>query len=157
MGDAIKDLDRIIKKLDNIDHDVAKEITPEVDQLFKQSVHSAILNFYNSYQPEDYIRTYNFESILSTTKSFVSGNIITLSVDNNSMNDYPGWFHKSLDKDSAYHFMFMNGEHGHGIFNMAYSIPPYDLIDADIQSMFNGKGKKLMENAQKKILNKIFS
>lgn len=157
MAKNINDIDRIIKELDNISNKVAKEAAPKINKLFKKSVHYAITDFYTSYAPVSYERTYNFNRVTETAKTTVSKNIITLSVDNSLMNDYPGFFGQSLSRDTAFSFMFENGEHGHGRYLMAVSTPPLTQIENDIDSMFAGRAEKILLDAQNKILNKILS
>ena len=53
------------------------------------------------------------------------------------MNDYPGfdippyptYERQTLSADTAFDYMFTNGEHGHGRWMMYQSIPPFDRVD----------------------------
>ena len=156
MAKSINDIDRIIKQLANISNKVAKEAAPKIDKLFKESVRYAIMDFYASYEPMSYERTLNFMKVTDSANTTVSKNIITLSVNNDLMNDYPGFSNKPLSKDTAFDFMFQNGEHGHGKYLMAVSTSPLLQIENDIDSMFAGRAEKILIDAQNKILNSIF-
>lgn len=143
----------IIKKLDHLQKNIANEVAPEINKLLKNSVHGALGNFYNGYSPKMYHTTYNLYNITDSSQTIGSGDILTLRVDSSTMSDYPGfeippypsYERKPLYADTAFEFMFENGEHGHGRWNMANSTPPETLVDKDIQSGFNGEAQKIIK------------
>lgn len=150
----------IIKKLDNLQKNIAKEVAPEINKLLIESVDRALVDYYNSYSPSLYQRTTNFFNIADTPETSGSNNVLTLRVDNSTMSDYPGfeippylsYERKPLYADTAFEFMFENGEHGHGRWNMANSTPPKTLVDKDIQSGFDGKAQKIIKKKAMELL-----
>ena len=81
----------IIKKLDNLQKNIAKEVAPEINKLLIESVDRALVDYYNSYSPSLYQRTTNFFNIADTPETSGSNNVLTLRVDNSTMSDYPGF------------------------------------------------------------------
>ena len=65
---------------------------------------------------------------------------------------YSTYKKQTLQPSTAFDFMFMNGEHGHGRWMMHRSIPPYIYVDADIQDVFGGRINKVINNIIEKIL-----
>lgn len=140
------------KQLDKIDEHIAEIIAPQVNELLKESVRYSLIDWYNDYTPQSYERTYNFMRILDSTKTKGKGKVITMSVDSSEMNPYPGWFGNQLQPSTAFDYMFMNGEHGHGKWMMHQSLPLYMYVDRDIMSGFGGQINHVMNNALKQIL-----
>jgi hypothetical protein len=161
------------KELIKLQKHIAEEIAPDVKKLFKESVRYSLIDYYNSYQPKDYIRTYNFmNGILESAKTSGKGNVLTMSVHSGFMDNYNGWsgsvpFGKSylindiknspegkkqLNASFAFDFFFVGGEHGHGKWMMKKSLPPYMYVDADIEDGFGGRVDKLIDKAVDKIL-----
>ncbi len=155
-----KGFSEIMKKLDNLQKNIGKEVAPEINKLLKQSVHGALSNFYNGYSPNMYHTTYNLYNITNSAQTTGSGDILTLRVDSSTLSEYPGfevspypsYERKPLYVDDAFDFMFMSGEHGHGRWNMANSIPPYTLVNRDIQSGFDGEAQKIINRKAKELL-----
>lgn len=162
-------LDDLIKKLNRIENHLAEEIAPDINELLKESVKSSLIDWYNDYNPQDYIRTNNLMNILENTRTSGKGNLLTMFVDSGSMNNYPGWngygygnsytigksekySNQKLNASIAFDFMFMNGEHGHGKWMKHQSLPPYMYVDADIVSGFNGRANKVINDKIGKIL-----
>ena len=145
-------LNDLIKKLNRIKNHLAEEIASDVNELLKESVRLALIDWYNDYDPKMYKRTYNFMKILDNTKTSGKGNLITMFVDSGSMDSYMGFWGQSLQPSTAFNFMFMNGEHGHGRWMMHQSLPPYIYIDADISDGFGGRINKVIDNAISRIL-----
>lgn len=145
-------LNNLVKKLDRIKNHLAEEIAPDVNKLLKESVRFSLIDWYNDYDPQDYKRTYNFMRILDNTKTSGTGNLVTMTIDSGSMNNYPGWGEQHLQASTAYEFMFVNGEHGHGKWMKHKSIPPYMYVDADICSGFNGRINNIIDKTIEKIL-----
>ena len=154
------ELDDLIKKLDRIENHLAEEVAPDVNKLLQESVRFSLVDWYNDYDPAMYERTYNFMNILHRTRTSGRGNIITMSIDSGDMDSYKGfdippystYKKQTLQPSTAFDFMFMNGEHGHGRWMMHRSIPPYIYVDADIQDGFGGRINKVINNRIEKIL-----
>ena len=64
------------------------------------------------------------------------------------MDSYAGWFGQTLQSSTAFDYMFMNGQHGHGQWMMRQSLPPYMYVERDIESGF---GERLGDIVNKKI------
>lgn len=149
---AKNDLNDLIKKLDRVQNHLGEEIAPAVNELLNESVYRSLIDWYNDYDPEDYERTNNFMRILESTRTSAKGNLITMTVDSDSMNSYPGFFNQSLQPSTAFDFMFMNGKHGHGHWMMHQSTPPYLYVESEIYSGFKGKVNKVINNTIERIL-----
>ena len=145
-------LNDLIKKLKTFDNRLAREITPRVDKLFKESVTFSVLDFYNSYSPQMYMRTNNFLSVADHTQTICSGNKITMIASSEYMHPYPGFWNQQLDEKSAFDMFFIHGEHGHGKRLMHIPIPPFMQVDNDIDSGFDGRIMSIMNNSIRKIL-----
>lgn len=151
---AGKGLDDLIKKLDRIENHLAEEIAPDINKLLKESVRFSLVDWYNDYDPKSYKRTNNFMKILDSTRTSGRGNSLTMSIDSGSMDNYPGFYNQKLQPSTAFDFMFMNGEHGHGKWMMHQSLPPYMYVDADINDGFGGRVNQVINNGIKRILNR---
>lgn len=152
---AKNDLDDLIRKLDRIENHLAEEIAPQVNNLLKESVSRSLIDWYNDYDPKIYQRINNFMNILNNTWTSGKGNLLTMTVDSGSMNSYPSFFGgSSLQPSTAFDFMFMNGEHGHGKWMMHRSIPPYMYVEADIYDGFGGRINKVINSTIERILRK---
>lgn len=149
---AKNDLNDLIKKLDRIENHLGEEIAPAVNRLLQESVARSLVDWYNDYDPEYYKRTNNFMSVMTNTRTSGNGNLITMTVDSGSMNSYPGFFGQSLQPSTAFDFMFMNGEHGHGRWMMHQSIPPYMYVEDDIYDGFGGRINKVINSTIERIL-----
>lgn len=149
--DILETLSQKLKELNNIGEKVAPKLKP----YFDMSVNRALADYYGSYDPKYYRRTNNFMSVTTTTKSVGSGNSVTFTVDSSSMSDYPsmlGNWYEDLYAASGFDFMYMNGEHGHGRFLKATSIPPDFLVAEDVESGFNGEAQRIIEQTVSDIL-----
>lgn len=142
------------KKLDRIENHLAEEVAPQANELLKESVRFSLVDWYNDYTPQSYERTYNFMKILDNTKTRGERNILSFIVDSGSMDSYPGFYGNSLQPSTAFDFMFMNGEHGHGRWMMHRSLPPYMYVERDIESGFGGRLDKIINNRIEEILRK---
>ena len=139
---------------------LAKEVAPEINQLFKESVYDSLIDWYSDYMPMEYVRTQNFMNVYNSAYTSANGTILTLQVDSSRMNDYPGfdrppyptYERQSLKAKTAFDFIFMNGEHGHGRWMMHQSISPFDRVDRDFRSGFGGRVQKIIDKRAKKIL-----
>lgn len=149
---AKNDLNDLIKKLDRVQNHLGEEIAPAVNRLLQESVARSLVDWYNDYDPEYYKRTNNFMSVMANTRTSGKGNLITMTVDSGSMNSYPGFFGQSLQPSTAFNFMFMNGEHGHGRWMMHQSIPPYMYVEDDIYDGFGGRINKVINSTIERIL-----
>lgn len=147
-------LDTIIDKIKIIENYLAEEIAPEVNELLKESVWFSLIGWYNDYYPKDYIRTYNFMKILDNTRTRGKGNRLTITVDSGVMNSYPGFWGQKLQPSTAFDYMFMNGEHGHGRWMMHRSRPLYIDIEKDIKSGFGGQLDIIVNKKIEEILRK---
>lgn len=147
-----KGLNDLQKKLIRIEKNLAEEVAPEIGELFKESVRYSLIDYYNSYDPNDYKRTYNFLNISNFAKTSGKGNVLTMRVDSGSMDSYPGWFGQPLQPSTAFDFFFMNGEHGHKKWLMHTSIPPYLQVDEDVQDGFGGRVEKIVNRKIEEIL-----
>lgn len=143
------------RKLDRIENHIAEEVAPQVNELLKESVRYSLIDWYNDYEPRAYERTYNFMKILDDTRTSGRKNILTMSIGSSAMNSYPSFFGgNSLQPSTAFDFMFMNGEHGHGRYMMHRSLPPYMYVDRDISTGWNGRLDKIVNNKIEEILRK---
>ena len=150
----------ILKDIKHAEKQLTKEVAPEINKLFKESVYDSLIDWYNDYSPMEYVRTQNFMNVYNSAYTSANGNILTLQVDSSRMNDYPGFSRppyptyekQPLQANTAFDDMFMNGEHGHGRWMMHQSIPPFDRVDRDFRSGFGGRVQKIIDNKAKKIL-----
>lgn len=159
----------ILQKYQKAAEKVGNKVAPEINKLFKESVEKAITNYYQSYDPEYYQRTNNFMKVTESSKTTSDGKNLIMSVNSGYMNNYPGFSgkgfgntysvddrphkyeHPKLNASIAFGFFFEGGEHGHGNWLMATSTPPYELIEKDINSRFDGKANKIISDALKNI------
>lgn len=142
----------ILKKYQDIADHIAEKVTPEVNQLFKESVEKSLINYYNSYTPEWYKRTNNFMSVGESSTTVGKGNVIEMYVDHSPMHDYPGFNSKNpFPSADAFDTFFDYGAHGYGSWLMAMSTPPQQLVQKDVDSGFDGKIQKILQNAFKDI------
>ncbi len=141
-------------KIRIIENHLAEEVAPEVNELLKESVRFSLIDWYNDYDPKSYERTYNFMKILDNTKTKGKGNRLTMTVDSGVMNSYPGFWGQKLQPSTAFDYMFMNGEHGHGRWMMHRSLPPYMYVERDIESGFGGQLDKIINKKIEEILRK---
>ena len=135
------------KKMAEAEKKIAEKAAPRINNLFKESVANAMVDYYDSYDPRVYERTNNFMSVYRTAETIGKGNVLTMTVNSDNMHSYPSMFEngKSLDPDIAYEYFFKNGEHGHGKWMMTKSIPPELLIDRDIDDKFGGRAEKIIQ------------
>ena len=131
---------------------LAKEVAPEINNLFKESVYNSLIEWYRDYKPQSYERTNNFLNVYQSAKTTVNGNILNLQANCFLMDTYSGWFGQPLNIATAFDYMFMNGEHGHGRWMMHQSTPPFEIVDRDFQTGFNGCVQKIINERAKKIL-----
>lgn len=143
------------KKLDRIENHIAEEVAPQVNELLKESVRYSLIDWYNDYEPKIYERTYNFMKILDDTRTSGKKNVLTMSIGSSAMNSYSSFFGgKSLEPSTAFNYMFMNGEHGHGRYMMHRSLPPYMYVDRDISTGWDGRLNKIVNKKIEEILRK---
>lgn len=143
------------KKMNRIKNHIAEEVAPQVNNLLKESVSYSLIDWYNDYEPKTYQRTNNFMNILNNTRTSGKGNLLTLTVDAGGMNSYPSFFGgNSLQPSTAFDYMFMNGEHGHGRWMMHRSLPPYMYVDRDISTGWDGRLNKIVNKKIEEILRK---
>ena len=140
------------KKLDRIENHIAEEVAPQANELLKESVRYSLIDWYNDYTPQSYERTYNFMKILDSTRTRGKGNVLRFSVDSGAMDSYVGWFGQSLQPSTAFDYMFMDGEHGHGKLMMHQSLPLYMYVERDIESGFGGRLDKIIKKRIEQIL-----
>lgn len=152
--------DFILKDVKQVEKQLAKEVTPEINKLFKESVYDSLIQWYSEYSPNIYQRTNNFMNVYKSVNTSCRGNILTMRVDSSFMNDYlgfdippyPSYERQTLYANTAFDFMFMNGEHGHGRWMMHQSISPFDRVDRDFRNGFGGKVQKIINGKAKEIL-----
>ena len=152
--------DFILKDVKQVEKQLAKEVAPEINKLFKESVYDSLIQWYSEYSPNIYQRTNNFMNVYKSANTLCRGNILTMRVDSSLMNDYlgfdippyPSYERQTLYANTAFDFMFMNGEHGHGRWMMHQSIPPFDRVDKDFRNGFGGKVQKNINGKAKEIL-----
>ena len=96
--------DELIKKAEKINKQLAKEVAPEINKLFKESVYDSLIQWYSEYSPNMYQRTNNFMNVYNSAYTHANRNILTMHVDSSKMNDYPGFDipHIQLMKDKHY-------------------------------------------------------
>lgn len=132
---------------------LAKDAAPEINKLFKESVYDSLIDWYSDYTPFYYSRTNNFMNVFQSARTIVNGNLLTMQVDSNLMMDYEGWFGQTLNADTAFDYMFMRGEHGHGRWMMYQSIQPFYRVSRDFESGFGGRVQKIINDKAKKLFN----
>lgn len=153
MGDLLaNDLQDLINKLKKVDTDLAKTVAPKVNNLFKEAVNQSISNYYASYSPRMYARTGNFGNVPESATTMGVGETITMKVNSGVMGNYSGAFGTPLSANSAYNMFFMGGQHGHGMWLMAVSEPPYNYVTQQVNSGFGGKINGVMQSALQRIL-----
>lgn len=141
------------KKLNRIENHIAEEMAPQVNNLLKKSVQFHLSEWYNDYSPHVYQRTNNFMRVMDSVRTSGKGKLLTMTVDSGYMNTYPSYDEeKFLQPSAAFDFMFMDGEHGHGFLMAHRSTPPFEDIDDDICSGFNGRANTVCNNALERIL-----
>ena len=151
--------DFILKDVKQVEKQLAKEVTPEINKLFKESVYDSLIQWYSEYSPNIYQRTNNFMNVYKSVNTSCRGNILTMRVDSSFMNDYlgfdippyPTYERQTLSADTAFDYMFMNGEHGHGRWMIYQSIPPFDRVDRDFRNGFGGRVQKIIDNKAKEL------
>ena len=151
--------DFILKDVKQVEKQLAKEVTPEINKLFKESVYDSLIQWYSEYSPNIYQRTNNFMNVYKSVNTSCRGNILTMRVDSSFMNDYlgfdippyPTYERQTLSADTAFDYMFMNGEHGHGRWMIYQSIPPFDRVDRDFRTGFGGRVQKIIDNKAKEL------
>lgn len=140
-NDIFNDINKKINRISRI----AEEIAPQVKKLLKTSITMSLVDWYNDYEPTVYKRTYNFMNNLSYR---VSGrkNILTFIIDSGNMRPYKSFFdpNDGLTPSDAFDLMFMDGKHGQGEWMMHQSIPPYMIIEQDIEDGWNGQLDKII-------------
>lgn len=147
-----KALSQILDQVENLQKNIAKEVAPEVNELLKESVLDSLTDYYGAYDPEWYKRTNNFLSVYRSAKTTGVGNTITMSVSDDYMHDYPGFWKKPLYSSAALDFFFKEGEHGHGSWMMKQSLPPYDYVERNIADGFNGRIQEIINKKVKESL-----
>lgn len=145
---VLNDLKKAEKKL-------GKAVAPKINYLFRESVYQSLTDWYMDYHPRYYDRTLNFYSVGKTAATTGLGNMITMQADSSLMHDYPGfddppyegYERKPYFADTAFDFMFINGEHGHGNWMMKKTTPsPYWRVDRDIQTGFGGLAQEIIND-----------
>lgn len=142
------------KKIDRIENHIAEEVVSQANELLKESVRYSLIDWYNDYTPQSYERTYNFMKILDSTRTRGRGNILHFSVDSDAMDSYMGWFGQTLQSSTAFDYMFIGGQHGHGQWMMHQSLPPYMYVERDIESGFGGRLGDIVNKKIDEILRK---
>lgn len=90
MGNS--DLEAILKKkMSEAEKKIAERVAPRINNLFEESVANAMVDYYDSYDPESYKRTGNFMNAYKSARTSGKGNILTMSVDSGYMDNYPGF------------------------------------------------------------------
>ena len=119
-------------KVDDIANEIAEELQPKA----KEKLDEAINHFYST-RPSGlkYDPTYNFAKIDINVSSDGNGEIDS-TIHNNNMGAYPGYWGVQLNPDTAFDFMFENGEHGHGKYYKGSSDPtPAAYFDNNISDL----------------------
>ena len=83
--------DFILKDVKQVEKQLAKEVAPEINKLFKESVYDSLIQWYSEYSPNIYQRTNNFMNVYKSANTLCRGNILTMRVDSSLMNDYLGF------------------------------------------------------------------
>lgn len=143
---------QILNQVESLQKNIAKEVAPEINKLFKESVAHSLVDYYNSYDPFWYTRTNNFIGVYKSAKTTANGNIVTMSVSDEYMHDYPGFWGKPLYSSAALDFFFKNGEHGHGKWMVKQSLPPAMYVERDIEDGFGDRIQKIINDKVKKLL-----
>lgn len=143
-------LDDLLNKLDRVQKEVPKRVLPKIEPMMKLSLNQAMADWYGSYEGV-YQRTGNFISVAHNPIISYGSDSITMTVSSDTMHDYPG-IYSPLGADTAFAFMYMHGEHGHGRFQAAVSVPPDMLVSRDVESGFNGQVQALANAEVAKIL-----
>lgn len=152
----------VLKDINKLEKNLAKECAPKINKLFKESLNFAMVDWYNDYDPKRYNRTYNFMKVLNTAQTTGSGTTITMRVDSSAMSDYQGFdeppyrgYEKmSLNAGIAFDFFFRDGEHGHGNWMMHRSIPPFMTVDRDVDDGFGNRVQDIISATMGSLLTK---
>lgn len=151
---------QVLSGLKKLEKNLAKEVAPEVNKLFKESVSFSLIDWYNDYDPRMYQRTNNFLSVANTATTTGQKNIVTMRVDSSRMTDYPGFEYppykgyeqQTLGAAYAFDMFFMNGEHGHGNWMMKQSLPPYMYVENDVFDGFGGRVQNVINRKMRQLL-----
>ena len=73
--------DELIKKAEKINKQLAKEVAPEINKLFKESVYDSLIQWYSEYSPNMYQRTNNFMNVYNSAYTHENRNILTMHVE----------------------------------------------------------------------------
>lgn len=112
---------------------IIKSAAKAIEFEIKKYTSTAIDGYYMFPQGRIYERTGTFDDMKNSVKIEVEGNSIYASI-GDDMSSYPGMFGMSLDGDVAWNYMFEQGEHGHGKYNIGYSMPPIQYVQNKIDS-----------------------
>lgn len=105
MGKIADDIiNSIINRANNALKDAYKEALPKIEKNVKKQWKSAINEFYNSYNPIYYSRSYSLYNLLSTR---ITSDNIYISTDSNNLN---GSYR--VDDDYIYDIIYKEGWHG---------------------------------------------
>lgn len=160
MGRLLDDLERKLKAIEN---NLAEEVAKDTNKLFEDSVRYALVDWYNGYDPTVYKRTNNFMNVLKTARTSGKGNLLTFSVSSGDMRTYKGfdippykgYQKQSLQPSTAFDFMWNAGEHGHGYWQKAQSLPTPDMyVDRDVSTGFDGRLDDIVNKKIDEILRK---
>ena len=139
---------KVIQSIPKMTQQIAIDLEPQ----FKEIVSTAIDGFYMNAQPKMYDRTGNFDSIKDSVKVSASRNEVTIHVGEENMSSYPGMFGQALDSSTAFDYFYLNGEHGHGKWNIGYSYPPFQYVEDKLNSI---EVQNVISNSVQKILDDI--
>lgn len=141
-------------QLNDLEKNIAKILSPHIEELFTNSVTKSLAEYYRHKEGAFYNNTYNFLNAVKSVNVVGTGNIITMTVSSEYMNDYPSFCGngRKLYKETAFDFFFKSGEHGHGEWALyPPTFPtPYEIVNSDIMSGFNGRINKVFNSLYKK-------
>lgn len=138
------------KKIEDVIPTIPPKIATDLEPEFKKIISTAIDGFYYFPQGKFYKRTGNFNSVKDSVRVYGTSSSLVIYVGEDTMSSYPGMFNQPLDASTAFDYFYMNGEHGHGKWNIGYSYSPDKYVEDQ-----SGYIETLIGNSIGEILNSL--
>lgn len=126
-------LDKIIDCLKEFPELYVQKFAEKAKPLVEEKLENSVNNFYMDYTPINYVRTNNFKDNVELDLH-AEGQKLIIDV-NSDMNDYPGWWGKPLNADTAWYYMYERGWHGYG--DLLFRKETQPSPDQDMRDYFN--------------------
>jgi len=127
----------------------AKEVAERIKSPLERFGLGQAIGFYHDYSPKMYKRTGNFGEAVSDARTWSANGSVFASV-GEELRDYEGWFGKPLNADTAWKYMFEQGEHGHGFLNMHNSDPLKPEVEIEFNRLVDVESDKVLSKYLKK-------